>query len=203
MIVNIYDVGHGFCGYVRDGVNGANLLIDCGYNENTCVHPVDEVLGYGPIGGLVIQNYDEDHIDGLPHLVEKAGIRPVGALYGNPLTNRDLVTIKEPPYSKALEKLAYLRSEIYTAPLLAGRAGGEIWMSRYWNSYPLFTDTNNLSVVTFVHGPEYSVVFTGDMTQKGWEMILWNAAFRRGFYSRLRYLRSWKFCEHIVPSASS
>ena len=30
MIVNIYDVNHGFCGYVRDGLTGANILIDCG-----------------------------------------------------------------------------------------------------------------------------------------------------------------------------
>ena len=179
MIVNIYDVGHGFCGYVRDGVNGSNLLIDCGYNENTLVHPVDEVLGFGPIGGLLIQNYDEDHIDGLPHLIEKAGITPVGALYGNPLTNAALAAIKDPPYSKALRALAYLRGEVYTSPILpAAGGGGELSMSRYWNSYPLFTDTNSLSVVTFVHGPNYSIVFTGDMTKKGWQMLLWNPAFR-------------------------
>jgi hypothetical protein len=66
MIVNIYDVGHGFCGYIRDQVTGANLLIDCGYNEVTGVHPAERVLAeYGPIGGLAIQNYDEDHVDGL------------------------------------------------------------------------------------------------------------------------------------------
>jgi len=56
MIVNIYDVGHGFCAYVRDGLTGANLLLDCGYNETTGVHPVNEVLDtYGPLGGLAIQ----------------------------------------------------------------------------------------------------------------------------------------------------
>ena len=34
MIVNIYDVKHGFCGYVRDGLTGANILIDCGYSAH-------------------------------------------------------------------------------------------------------------------------------------------------------------------------
>ena len=44
MIVNIYDVNHGFCGYVRDGLTGANVLIDCGYDGGRGFHPVDTIL---------------------------------------------------------------------------------------------------------------------------------------------------------------
>ena len=51
MIVNIYDVNHGFCGYVRDGLTGANILIDCGYDGGSGFHPVDAILSvHGPIG---------------------------------------------------------------------------------------------------------------------------------------------------------
>jgi hypothetical protein len=51
-------------------------LIDCGYNERTGLHPVEGVVAeHGPIGGLVIQNYDEDHVDDLPRLFARLGPR--------------------------------------------------------------------------------------------------------------------------------
>jgi beta-lactamase superfamily II metal-dependent hydrolase len=179
MIVNIYDVAHGFCAYIRDGLTGANLLFDCGYNEENGIHPVDEVLAYGPIGGVVIQNNDEDHLDGLPHLLEKAGPAPVGVLFGNPsLSRSQLLSLKTPPYGDGLLALLRLKQR-YTTPLSAGTGvRGEVTISQYWNLYPIFADTNNLSLVTFVHGPGYSVVFPGDMERAGWQMLLNNPAFR-------------------------
>ena len=95
MIVNIYDVNHGFCGYVRDGLTGANILIDCGYDGGSGFHPVDEILSvHGPIGGLVIQNYDEDHLDGLPHLLRTVGPTPAAVLFGNPsLSTQQLLSL--------------------------------------------------------------------------------------------------------------
>jgi hypothetical protein len=116
MIVNIYDVGHGFCAYVRDEVSGANLLFDCGYNEGTGFHPVDEVLAYGPIGGLVIQNCDEDHLDGLPHLLSVAGPLPVSVLFSNPtLDARTLLSLKDRPYGDGLLALLGLKRAYSTA----------------------------------------------------------------------------------------
>lgn len=180
MIVNIYDVGHGFCAYVRDEVSGANLLFDCGYNEFTGFHPVDEVLAYGPIGGLVIQNCDEDHLDDLPHLLSVAGPLPVSVLFSNPtLDARTLLSLKERPYGDGLLALLALK-RAYSTPLPAGAGTpGECYISQYCNPYPLFTDTNNLSLVTFVHGPSYSVLFAGDLERDGWELLLLNPAFRR------------------------
>ena len=180
MILNIYDVGHGFCAYVRDMVTGANLLIDCGYNERTKFHPVDELLDrYGPIGGLIIQNYDEDHMDGLPHLIERAGPTPVQVLFGNPtLTSRDILAIKEPPYALGLRALIGLKSR-YVVPLSRTTgAHGQVYISQYYNSYPVFDDTNNLSLVTFVHGLNYSVIFPGDLEVPGWRVLLMNPMFR-------------------------
>lgn len=179
MIVNIYDVAHGFCGYVRDQVNGANLLFDCGYNELTGVHPVDEVLTYGPIGGLVVQNYDEDHVDGLPYLLSLTGATPAAAMFRNPSLNvQQLFSLKTPPYGKGIVALSGLMQR-YVWPLPANTGTpGEVWISQYWNPYPLFRDTNNLSLVTFVHGPGYTVLFAGDMERAGWKMLLLNPAFR-------------------------
>ena len=128
MIVNIYDVGHGFTAYVRDEITGANSLIDCGFNEETGFHPVDEILDeHGVIGGLIVQNYDEDHINGIPHLIERAGPTPVSALYGNPITNLQLLGLKWPP-SKSMWTLMGLRNQ-YSGPLPAARPGGEVYIS--------------------------------------------------------------------------
>ena len=181
MIVNIYDVNHGFCSYVRDGLTGANILIDCGYDGGRGFHPVDTILSaHGPIGGLVIQNYDEDHLDGLPHLLRTVGPTPAAVLFGNPsLSTQQLLSLKTQPYGHGL--LALLRLKLlYTVPFRpTGGTTGECYISHYWNPYPVFTDTNNLSLVTFVHGPGYSVVFPGDLEHAGWKMLLGNPSFRR------------------------
>lgn len=185
MIVNVYDVAHGFCGYVRDEINGANVLFDCGYNEETQFHPVDEILStYGRIDELVIQNCDEDHMDGLPHLMKVAGPSPFSMLTGNQyLTSDVLKAIKQKPYGKGLLALLDLKSR-YTAPVPqyvvggAGRPSAEITISRYCNPYPAFDTTNNLSMVTFVHGPGYSVVFPGDLEVAGWKELLKQPSFQ-------------------------
>jgi beta-lactamase superfamily II metal-dependent hydrolase len=203
MVVNVYDVGHGFCGYVRDGITGANLLIDCGFNEETGFHPSDEALRWGAIDRLVIQNCDEDHLDGLPHLIGTAGRTPVGALFGNPsLDSRSLLSMKEPPYGMGLRALVQLKS-VYTWPLAPGRGQpGEMSISHYWNEYPSFDDTNNLSLVTFVHGPEYSVIFPGDLECAGWRTLLTNADFRRelsrvGVFIASHHGRENGYCEEV------
>ena len=180
MIINIYDVAHGFCAYVRDEVNGANLLFDCGYNELTGFHPAAEILTtYGPIGGLVIENFDEDHLDGLPTLLRMTGPTPASVLFKNPsLDVRQLLSLKTTPYGTGLLSVVKLMGQ-YTAPLHPSTGlPGECWISQYWHPYPLFTDTNNLSLVTFVHCPGYSVLFPGDIEKAGWKMLLRNPTFR-------------------------
>ena len=180
MIVNVYDVGHGFCGYIRDELNGANLLIDCGYNERTGVHPAEGVVAeYGPIGGLVIQNYDEDHVDGLPRLLARLGPYPARVLYSNPtITPGEIMALKTRPYGDGILALLGMKAR-YTTPVPGGGVQGECYISQYWNPYGLVDNTNDLSLVTFVHGLGYSVLFAGDLEGPGWRWLLWNAAFRK------------------------
>ena len=184
-MVSIYDVGHGFCGYVRDEVTGQNNLFDCGYNEHTGFHPVDEILAtYGRIGELVIQNCDEDHMDGLPHLIEKAGAAPVSTVRANrSVTSWDLLTLKEPPYGDGLLAMLGLNATYnqpvpVAAPSAFGSPQPSVTTSFYCNRYPTFTDTNNLSVVTFIQGPTYKLVMSGDLEVAGWKELLKNPAFR-------------------------
>lgn len=92
---------------------------------------------------------------------------------------------------------------VYRWPLAAGQGRpGEISISHYWNEYPPFDDTNNLSLVTFVHGPEYSVIFPGDLERAGWRTLLTNADFRRelsrvGVFIASHHGRENGYCEAV------
>ena len=48
----------------------------------------------------------------------------------------------------------------------------------FYNTYPLFTDTNNLSLVTFIHCDNFVIVFPGDLEKSGWQELLKNVSFR-------------------------
>jgi beta-lactamase superfamily II metal-dependent hydrolase len=48
----------------------------------------------------------------------------------------------------------------------------------FCNQYPEFTDTNNLSLVLFLHYPGLSIVFPGDIEKAGWKTLLQNVDFR-------------------------
>src|SRR5207247_1083630 len=49
----------------------------------------------------------------------------------------------------------------------------------FWNPYPSFTETNHLSLVTFVEGDGLKVVFSGDLHTAGWLELLKRDDFRR------------------------
>ncbi len=78
MEIKIFDVTHGFCAYVVDD-SGSALMIDCGYNTANGFRPSSYLRHQGRqvVNGLVVSNYDEDHLRDLPALL--SSVR-VGAL---------------------------------------------------------------------------------------------------------------------------
>ncbi|GAI81526.1 unnamed protein product, partial [marine sediment metagenome] len=48
----------------------------------------------------------------------------------------------------------------------------------FYNNYPVFTDTNNLSLVAFVHYDGMGIIFPGDLEKAGWEALLLRQSFR-------------------------
>src|SRR5205823_5825101 len=126
---------------------------------------------YGPIGGLVIQNYDEDHVDGIPRLLARLGPYPARVLYSNPtITAAEILSLKTSPYGDGILALLLMKAR-YTRPVTGVGAPGECYISQYWNTYPLVDNTNDLSLVTFVHGSDYSVLFAGDLEEPGWRWL--------------------------------
>ncbi len=58
--------------------------------------------------------------------------------------------------------------------------------------YPRFQDTNNLSLVTFVHHPNVSVILPGDLEKEGWRAMLAD----RSFQDHLRRVRVFVASHH-------
>jgi beta-lactamase superfamily II metal-dependent hydrolase len=60
-------------------------------------------------------------------------------------------------------------------------------MANFHNTYPRFDDTNNLSLVTFLHYRDIHIVFPGDLEKDGWRALLKDPSFR-GHLSRVNFL---------------
>jgi hypothetical protein len=49
---------------------------------------------------------------------------------------------------------------------------GGIEASLFWNEYPTFTDTNDLSLVVFIKFGGFKILFPGDLQKPGWLALL-------------------------------
>lgn len=68
--------------------------------------------------------------------------------------------------------------QTYTGEVTVPPEYPEIEWSTFWNTYGTFTDTNNLSVVSFLHYKDFHVVIPGDLEWAGWKELLKRDAFR-------------------------
>ncbi|HEY1525427.1 MAG TPA: hypothetical protein VGH51_04245 [Candidatus Angelobacter sp.] len=75
-------------------------------------------------------------------------------------------------------------------------------LTTFWNSYPEFTDTNNLSVVSFLQYGGSSICVTGDLERAGWESLLLRSDFREHLHSVNIFIASHHgrisgYCERV------
>jgi hypothetical protein len=49
---------------------------------------------------------------------------------------------------------------------------GEIQATCFWNTYPRFQDTNNLSLTVFIQYSNFKILFPGDLERDGWDALL-------------------------------
>ncbi len=182
MKIRIFDVAHGFCAYVVAD-NGNTMLIDCGHNDETGFYPASYLLGTGCTGieRFFPLNYDEDHLSGLPRLLEVRERIPIGILHKNPSITPDrLRAMKQAggPLGSGVKALLGML-EIYTAEVTSPPPiYPSLTFEVFFNHYPEFTDTNNLSQVLFLHYPGLSIVFPGDLESPGWHKLLEGQRFR-------------------------
>ncbi|MBI5867238.1 MAG: MBL fold metallo-hydrolase [candidate division Zixibacteria bacterium] len=178
MNIQVFDVSHGFCAYLIAD-NGNVMLFDCGHNENTGFRPSDYLPFHGctAIESFFITNFDHDHVSDLANLRE---VLHIGILYRNrTIPPEALRELKEAggPLSEGLEAALDMVTEYSEdAPVLP--AYPDVELATFHNSYPVFEDTNNLSLVVFIHYDGLGIVFPGDLEELGWRALLKNPNFR-------------------------
>lgn len=178
MRLEILDVGHGFCAWLQAD-NGNTMLFDCGHKSHPELRPSVYLPSQGchRVDLLFITNYDEDHISDLPRLSDRL---PVSALHRNksisPSQLRQL-KLQSGPISEAMACLLGI-CESYTHDLTDPPVFPGISYTTYHNDYPEFTDTNNLSFVTFLACNGTTFLLPGDLETAGWRALLERASFR-------------------------
>ncbi|GAB6146784.1 ComEC/Rec2 family competence protein [Desulfocicer niacini] len=178
MEIKIFDVSHGFCAYLIAD-NGNIMLFDCGHNEKTDFRPSVYLPRKGCTGieHLIIHNFDQDHVSDLHNLLR---VLPIQLFFRNrSITPETLSRIKQisGPITSAMQAAIDLHAE-YVHGESDPPVFPHIQFECFCNSYPTFTDTNNLSLVAFVHYDGMGIIFPGDLERAGWKELLEVPSFR-------------------------
>jgi len=172
----LFDVGHGFCAYA-EGPNGTNTLFDCGHDEEgfrpSVILPAAHISN---VCRMVLGNFDSDHVSDLENLKKVVNIQHF--IRNQSITADQLRRLKLQggPLTGGIQTAIKMHSE-YIYPNAAIDYAG-VQLTTFWNSYPTFTDTNNLSVVSFLQYGASCICIPGDLEGPGWMELLKNLSFR-------------------------
>ena len=172
MEIKIFNVEHGFCALITSD-SGQIILIDCGTNNTTGFSPSAYLsfLGYRLINKLIITNFDEDHLSDLNNIFS---LFVIGSFHRNPSIDPGSlkrIKLQNSTLSHNMETYLTMHSSFVHEVSECGTVPG-ININHFWNKYPLFQDSNNLSLVTFMQCGNINIVFPGDIEKQGWEALL-------------------------------
>jgi beta-lactamase superfamily II metal-dependent hydrolase len=177
MEFHVFDVGHGFCALlVAD--NGNVVLFDCGHDDAAFRPSVYlPSQGISTVHDFHLSHFDSDHVSDLPNLRARVAINQITRNVTMPAVQIRQQKLQSGPLDAGLASAIQVH-EAYTAPVVAPPNFPGIETSVYCNRYPLFSDTNNLSMVTFLHSNGFHAVVPGDLEAAGWRELLKDEAFR-------------------------
>ena len=176
MRFEILNVEHGFCAYAI-GSNGGVLLFDCGHGSANRPSTYLPGRGITNIRRFFVTNYDEDHISDLIAVRRNLHIE---VLTRNPsLTSSNIRSLKTLPISPAMNELLGMVDSFTGGVTPEQLEPAGLQVSIFHNDYPTFTDTNNLSLLTFLDVGGVSFVLGGDLEKAGWLALLQNPHVRR------------------------
>lgn len=178
MRFQIFDVAHGFCALLIADNNNL-MLFDAGHNDETGFRPSSHLKAMRCTGieRFFITNYDNDHVSDLPNI---RSLFPISILHCNKTVSPELLRglkLEGGPISSGLDSMIDMVAT-YTHPVPTPPEFPNIEWAVFHNDYPTFTDTNNLSLVTFIHFDGMGIVIPGDLEKAGWLALLKNASFR-------------------------
>lgn len=210
MQVTIFNVAHGSCAYLvadpHSGTTSNVALFDCGHHE-AGFRPSRYLArrGVTVVEHFIVSHYDQDHLSDLPNLREIVSIR---SLRRNRSLTPDQITQQkalagplEPGVRAIIDMARDYNSDVTPQNRMDwGLAGVEL--VTFSNPFPRFQDTNNLSLVAFVHHRNVSIVFPGDLETAGWEALLENSAFcdnlaKVDVFVTSHHGRSNGYCERV------
>ena len=169
MRFEILNVEHGFCAYAI-GSDGGVLLFDCGHGTANRPSTFLPARGITNIRRFFVTNYDEDHISDL--LAVRRSLYIEVLTRNSSMTSGQIRSLKTPPISPAMNELLGMIDSFTgeVSPQQLEPTGLQVWC--FSNDYPMFTDTNNLSLLTFLDVGGVSFVLGGDLERAGWLALL-------------------------------
>lgn len=172
MKLTVHDVGHGLCISLLHQ-NGNVMLWDCGHQDNYRPSEFLVDLGASKVDYFFVTNYDEDHISDLPDLRTNVRLR---SMYRNKsITGAQLRALKREtgPISTAMESMLDMIEDYTHGPLTPAPDFPNVNFRTFHNSYGSeFSDTNNISLVTFLECGDTKFIIPGDIEKKAWEALL-------------------------------
>lgn len=172
MKLTIHNVGHGLCISLIHQ-NGNVMLWDCGHSDDNRPSDFLTSLGISHIDHFFVTNYDEDHISDLPNL--RANLHLRSMIRNKSISREQLRNLKLQggPISPAMESMLdmiqlYKHGPLSPAPEFPG-ANYRTFSNAYGGS---LSDTNNISLVTFLECGNTKFIIPGDLEEKGWNALL-------------------------------
>ena len=168
MKIEIFDVELGQCAMVHCP-NGKKVMIDAGHNASIPWYPSVHFKGQG-IDRFIISNFDEDHVSDFVDLRKNCKIKLIHKNHSvSPAALKDL--------KDGIAGMGVGIRAVYdwmNSPPGTGVPADleEVEAVFYYNEYGTFDDTNNLSVATFFHYEDFTILFPGDLEVEGWEELL-------------------------------
>lgn len=216
LLLRVFDVEHGACTILGAPSTGRLAMIDCGHNDSTGWRPsayVRNALGRSALDYLFVQNADNDHVSDLPGFREN-GVA-VSVLHRNPTPGPELLKLIKLDQSsrttKAIDHFIEMHGN-YAAPVSIpfDHGMGGVTCTMFWNRWPWFWKTNDLSLVVFIKYGPFKMLFPGDMEEAGWKNLLAFPPFVRELQGTTILMASHHgrengFCrelfDHFTPSA--
>lgn len=173
----LFNVGHGFCAYATTP-GGSAILFDCGYDEELEFYPSRYFSDrkVSNVYGLVLSHFDQDHLANLPAMRKTVTFDTV-------VRNRSIPVdfIREHKQTlggiTAAMASALDMHENWIHPVTVRPSYGGVKVTYFCNPYPVFTDMNNLSLVTFLYYDGCGIVIPGDLEREGWLELMKQQAF--------------------------
>jgi beta-lactamase superfamily II metal-dependent hydrolase len=143
---------------------------------------IKQRLGRNKVDYLFITNADQDHMSDLDSLWSE-GIEVTTVHSNRSLQSAAYTAIKTSgghTLSQSARRYASIQ-DTYTAPVTEPFNDwmGGITAKSFFNPYPTFIDTNNLSLLVFIKFGSFQILFPGDIEEEGWEELLRRPDFRQ------------------------